>query len=253
MRDGLGRMQRVVVIGGSSAIAVATAARWARAQRGLEVVLCARPSVRRDEAAEQLAALGAVVELVDLDVEGAHAEQAAVMEAVYAGRDVDVVLVAVGVLGDQEQAWQDPQAALRMVDVNTRAPIVHGVLASNQLRRQGHGSLVLISTVAGERVRRSNFVYGATKAGADDFYRGLAQAVAPEGVHVLVVRPGFVRSPMTDGLDEAPLAQTPEEVAEVIAEGVREGREVVWAPAAMRWVMTGLRSVPTPIFRKLPI
>lgn len=253
MRDGLGRIQRVVVIGGSSAIAVATAARWARGQRGLEVVLCARPSPRREEAVRTLRDLGAVVEAVDLDVEADADSQLAAMEQVYAGRDVDVVLVAVGVLGDQEQAWQDPHAALRMVDVNTRAPIVHGVLAANHLRAQGHGALVLISTVAGERVRRSNFVYGATKAGADDFYRGLSQAVAPEGVHVLVVRPGFVRSPMTDGLDEAPLAQTPEEVAEVIDDGLLQGKEVVWAPAAMRWVMTGLRSVPTPVFRKLPI
>ncbi len=253
MRDGLGRIQRVVVIGGSSAIAVATVARWATARRGLEVVLCARPSTRRDEALATLTGLGAVVEPVDLDVEGDADTQIAAMEGVYAGRDVDVVLVAVGVLGDQEEAWQDPRAALRLVDVNTRAPILHGTMAGNALRRQGHGSLVLISTVAGERVRRSNFVYGATKAGADDFFRGLAQALAPDGVHVLIVRPGFVRSPMTEGLDDAPLAQTPEQVAEVIDLGLQSGREVVWAPGTMRWVMTGLRSLPTPIFRKLPI
>lgn len=253
MKDGLGRIQRVVVIGGSSAIAVATVELWARARRDLEVVLCARPSAKRVEAVTALTSAGARVEAVDLDVEGPVEAQIATMEAVYAGPDVDVVLVAVGVLGDQEQAWQDPMAAVRLVDVNTRAPIVHGTVAANQLRRQGHGSLVLISTVAGERVRRSNFVYGATKAGADDFYRGLAQAVAPDGVHVLIVRPGFVKSPMTDGLDEAPLSQTPEQVAEVIDEGLRSGREVVWAPGTMRWVMTGLRSLPTPIFRKLPI
>lgn len=254
MRDALGRLQRVVVIGGSSAIGVATAKRWATDSRGLEVVLLARPSARREAAAAELSALGAKVECVDLDVEGPMEEQRATLEQVLAtGRDVDVVLVAVGVLGDQEAAWQDPEAALRLVDVNTRAPVVLGVVASNALRRQGHGSLVLISSVAGERVRRSNFAYGASKAGADDFYRGLAQAVAPDGVHVLVVRPGFVRSPMTEGLDEAPLAQTPDEVAAVIVDGVDAGGEVVWAPATMRWVMTGLRGVPTPVFRRLPI
>lgn len=255
MRDALGSFQRVVVLGGTSAIAVATVSRWARAHPGLEVVLAARPSPRRDAAAADLRALRAVVEPVDLDVEADPVAQQEIMAGIYAAQrpDVDVVLVAFGVLGDQEQAWQDPSAAVRLIDVNTRAAVLHGVLAANRLRSQGHGALVLLSTVAGERVRRSNFAYGASKVGADAFYRGLAQAVAAAGVQVLVVRPGFVRSPMTQGLADAPLAQDPEDVAAIIDEGLRTGREVVWAPGTMRWVMAGLRSLPTPVFRKLPI
>lgn len=255
MRNALGSYQRVVVLGGTSAIAMATVSRWAATSPGLEVVLAARPSDKRDGVVAELTAQGARVEAVDLDVEADPAVQQVAMAAVY-GRDrpdVDVVLVAFGVLGDQEQAWQDPAAALRMIDVNMRSAILHGVLAANRLRVQGHGALVLLSTVAGERVRRSNFVYGATKAGADDFYRGLAQAVAPSGVQVLIVRPGFVRSPMTQGLADAPLAVDPQDVAAVVDEGLRSGREVVWAPGPMRWVMAGLRALPTPVFRRLPI
>lgn len=255
MRNALGSYQRVVVLGGTSAIAQATVTRWVAASPGLEVVLAARPSDKRDEAAATLTARGARVEVVDLDVEADPAVQQETMAAVYGGDrgDVDVVLVAFGVLGDQEQAWQDPVAAMRMVDVNMRSAVLHGVLAAGRLRVQGHGALVLLSTVAGERVRRSNFVYGATKAGADDFYRGLAQAVAPHGVQVLIVRPGFVHSPMTEGLAAAPLAVKPEDVAAIVDEGLRSGREVVWAPGPMRWVMAGLRALPTPVFRRLPL
>lgn len=254
MRDALGRLQRVVVVGGTSAIARAAMARWARERRGLEVTLLARPGARRDEAAAELTALAAKVECVDLDAEADLEAQRARIEAAFdGGGDVDLVLVALGALGDQERAWQDPAAALRLVDVNARAPIFVGVIAAERLRRQGHGALVLLSSVAGERVRRSNFAYGATKAAADDFYRGLAQALAPDGVHVMVVRPGFVRTPMTEGLDEAPLAQDPTDVAQDIDAGLAAGASVIWSPATMRVVMAGLKSLPAPIFRRLPI
>lgn len=254
MRDALGNYQRVVVLGGTSALAQATVSRWARATRGLEVVLAARPSEGRTNAATALSDLGARVRVVDLDAEADAAEQEAVMAEVYrADGDVDVVLVAFGVLGDQEAAWRDPAAAMRLVDVNMRAAVLHGVLAANRMRIQGHGALVLLSSVAGERVRRSNFPYGATKAGADAFYRGLAQAVAGTGVQVLIVRPGFVHTPMTRGLRAAPMSVQPEQVAEAIDTGLRAGREVVWVPAALRWVMAALRTIPTPVFRKLPI
>lgn len=254
MKDALGNYQRVVVLGGASAIAVATVSRWARARPGLEVVLAARPSARRDAAVAELSGLGARVHPVDLDVEAEPAAQQQVMASVYGdGRDVDVVLVAFGVLGDQEEAWRDPVAAVRIVDVNMRAAVLHGVLAGNRLRSQGHGALVLLSSVAGERVRRSNFPYGATKAGADGFYRGLTWAMAGTGVQVLVVRPGFVHSPMTRGLRAAPLSVEPADVALAIDTGLRAGRDVVWVPGAMRWVMRVLRAVPEPIFRRLPL
>ena len=110
-----------------------------------------------------------------------------------------------------------------------------------------------MSSVAGERVRRSNFVYGSTKAGVDGFFLGLGEALREHGVRVLVVRPGFVKSKMTDGLDDAPLAVTPDQVAEAIVDGVAGQRELIWVPGTMRAVMSGLRHVPRPLFRKLPI
>ena len=132
------------------------------------------------------------------------------------------------------------------------APVVVGTVLANRMREQGHGVIVALSSVAGERARRSNYVYGSTKAGVDAFYSGLADSLVGTGVQVLVVRPGFVRSKMTEGLPEAPLSTTPEAVAEAIVSGVRKGRHTVWVPGAMRFVMSGLRHTPRAIFRRLP-
>ena len=98
-----------------------------------------------------------------------------------------------------------------------------------------------------------NFVYGSTKAGFDGFFLGLGEALREHGVRVLVVRSGFVRSKMTDGLDAAPLATTPDQVAEAVADAVSAKRELIWVPGTMRVVMSGLRHVPRPLFRRLPI
>ena len=121
-----------------------------------------------------------------------------------------------------------------------------------RLKAQGHGQIVAMSTVAGERVRRSNFVYGSTKAGLDAFYLNLGQALDGLGPKVLVVRPGQVRTRMSAHVKEAPLTVDKEDAARQIVAAVADGKELVWVPPAFRFVMMALRHVPTPIFRKLP-
>jgi decaprenylphospho-beta-D-erythro-pentofuranosid-2-ulose 2-reductase len=192
------------------------------------------------------------VDEVDLEARDA-ASHAGTIEAAFAGGDIDVAVLAFGLLGDAEEAWADPDVALELAEVNYVAPVHLGVLLAARLRAQGHGRVVALSSVAGERVRRSNFVYGSTKAGFDGFYLGLGEALRGTGVEVLVVRPGFVRSKMTEGLDAAPLSVTPDQVAEATIGALQEHREVIWVPAAMRVVMSGLRHVPRALFRKLPI
>ncbi|MCC5697250.1 SDR family NAD(P)-dependent oxidoreductase, partial [Klebsiella pneumoniae] len=108
---------------------------------------------------------------------------------------------------------------------------------AEKLRKQGHGHLVVMSSPAAERARRSNFVYGSSKAGLDSFYTGLTYALSGSGVKVTVVRPNFVHTKLTEGMKPAPMAQTPDQVADVITDAVRKGKEQVWAPAQMRWVM----------------
>jgi len=249
--DALGSPGSLLLVGGTSDIAVATAHRYLQ-ERALRVVLAARESERRTAVAEELRAAGATVEVVDFDAEDPGSPKRMVAEAA-AGGDIDVAVVAFGQLGDQEQLATDAEAVSALGRVNYVAPVVVGTVLANQLRHQGHGVIVALSSVAGERPRASNFVYGSTKAGLDAFYSGLADSLVGTGVSVLVVRPGFVRSKMTAGLEDAPLATTPEAVAEAIVTGIRKGRHTVWVPGAMRWVMSGLRHTPRAVFRRLPI
>lgn len=251
MIDALGQPQSVLLLGGTSDIGLAIVERWC-GRGALRVVLAARPSERRDAAVRRLEEAGAIVEAVDLEARDL-ASHPAVVEAAFAGGDIDVAVLAFGLLGDPEQAWQDHDTAVELAEVNYVAPVSLGVALAKAMRRQGHGCIVALSSVAGERVRRSNFVYGSTKAGMDGFYLGLGEALRDDGVRVVVVRPGFVRSKMTDGMAATPLSVTPEQVAEAVTDAVAKGRELVWVPAPLRAVMSGLRHVPRPVFRHLPL
>jgi decaprenylphospho-beta-D-erythro-pentofuranosid-2-ulose 2-reductase len=249
--NALGQPQSLLLLGGTSDIALAVAERYA-ASGPLRVVLAARPGARRDEAVARLTALGHAVEPLDFEATDT-ASHPALVDRAAAGGDLDVTVVAFGVLGDEEEAWQDHDAAVRLAEVNYVGPVSVGTALAAQIRHQGHGTVVFLSSVAGERVRRSNFAYGASKAGADGFYLGLGEALREHGGHVLVVRPGFVHTKMTAGRDAAPLAVDADAVAAAVVEGVAARRELVWVPGAMRYVMSGLRHVPRTLFRRLPI
>lgn len=251
MIDATGTPQSLLLLGGTSDIALAVARRYA-AVRPVRVVLAARPGDRRSSAAAELAGLGCTVSEVDFEAREPDTH-AATIDAAFADGDIDIAVVAFGLLGDAERAWTDADHALELAEVNYAAPVHAGVLLSNKLRSQGHGQIVALSSVAGERVRRSNFVYGSTKAGLDGFFLGLGEALRGSGVRVLVVRPGFVKSKMTEGMDPSPLSSTPEVVAEATVAAVREKRELIWVPAPWRAVMSALRHVPRPLFRRLPI
>ncbi len=250
MINAVGAPQSLLLLGGTSEIALAIAGKYARS--GLRVVLAARPSDRRSAAVTELTSLGCEVTEVDLDARD-HESHLATVDQAFGGGDIDIAVIAFGLLGDPEQAWHDPDLALELAEVNYTAPVHLGVLLGQRMQAQAHGWIVALSSVAGERVRRSNFVYGSTKAGFDGFFLGLGEALRDYGVHVLVVRPGFVKSKMTSGLDEAPLAVTPDQVAESVVEAIKSKRELIWVPGPLRVVMSGLRHVPRPLFRKLPL
>lgn len=252
MMDALGEPQGVLVLGGSSEIALATVRALPRG-RLRRVVLAGRPSAARDEAAAALTQAGiAGVETVDFDAADT-ASHAAVIDAVFDAGDIDVTLLAFGVLGDQAEAEADPDAAVAVATVNYTGAVSVGLRVAARLRQQGHGTLVVLSSVAGDRARRSNFVYGSTKAGLDAFAQGLGDALHGTGAHVLIVRPGFVRTRMTKGMEEAPMTIDPQDVAVIIVKALRKGKETVYAPGPLRFVMAGLKTVPRPLFRKLPI
>jgi decaprenylphospho-beta-D-erythro-pentofuranosid-2-ulose 2-reductase len=250
--DAVGNPQSLFLLGGTSDIGLAIVEEFGKGRQLDRVVLAGRPGPRLDAAAQRLRACARQVGVLPFDARdpATHAE---VVAKAFADGDLDVTVVAFGVLGEAERAWQDAEHARELAEVNFVAPVTVGVELAGQLTGQGHGSLVVLSSVAGERVRRSNFVYGATKAGVDGFYTGLTEALRPAGVTVTVVRPGFVHSKMTEGMKAAPLSQTPAQVAAIAVGAVRNRTELVWAPGPLRWLMSVLRHLPRAVFRKLPI
>ncbi|MGY5119071.1 decaprenylphospho-beta-D-erythro-pentofuranosid-2-ulose 2-reductase [Streptomyces sp. 900105755] len=251
MKDAFGMPQSLLVLGGTSEIALATARRLI-ARRTRTVWLAGRPSPGLEQAAEQLRALGPDVHTVPFDALDPESHETA-LGKVFADGDIDLVLLAFGILGDQATDEREPVNAVRVAQTNYTGAVSAGLVAARALQTQGHGSLVVLSSVAGERARRANFIYGSSKAGLDAFTQGLGDALHGTGVHVMVVRPGFVRTRMTRGLAEAPLATTPEAVATAIELGLRRRSEVVWVPGALRVVMSALRHTPRSVFRRLPI
>jgi decaprenylphospho-beta-D-erythro-pentofuranosid-2-ulose 2-reductase len=164
----------------------------------------------------------------------------------------DVVVLAIGVLGGQAGLDADPGEAEEVMRVNF---LYTGSLLLDSLRRlraQGAGTLVVLSSVAGERVRASNAVYGAAKAGLDALAQGLGDAVASKGVRVLVVRPGFVKTRMTAALKPAPFATTPEMVADATARALNGRAHTIWVPGRLRPIFALLRHLPRPIYRRIP-
>lgn len=251
MKDAFGTPQSLLVLGGTSDIALATARRLVL-RRTRTVRLAGRPSPGLEAAAADLRGLGAEVRTIAFDALASESHEK-VLGKVFAEGDVDMVLLAFGVLGDQANDERDPVAAARVAQTNYTGGVSAGLVCARALEAQGHGSLVVLSSVAGERARRSNFIYGSSKAGLDAFAQGLGDALHGTGVHVMVVRPGFVRSRMTAGLPETPLATTPEAVASAIELGLRRRSETVWVPGALRLVMSALRHVPRRVFRRLPV
>jgi decaprenylphospho-beta-D-erythro-pentofuranosid-2-ulose 2-reductase len=251
--DAVGNPQTVLLLGGTSEIGLAICERYLRNARARIVLACMPEDPGRDDAAAQMKAAGArSVDLINFDALDTDSHPK-VIDRAFTDGDVDVAIVAFGVLGDAEELWQNQRKAVQAAEINYTAAVSVGVLLGEKMRAQGFGQIIAMSTVAGERVRRSNFVYGSTKAGLDGFYLGLGEALREYGVHVLVIRPGQVRTRMSAHIKEAPLTVDKEYVANLAVTASAKGKELVWAPGTFRYVMVVLRHIPRSIFRKLPI
>lgn len=253
MINAVGNPQAILLLGGTSEIGLAICAEYLK-KGPARIVLAALPGdPLRESAVEQMKAAGAnEVDVIDFDALDTDSHPK-VIEAAWDRGDIDVAIVAFALDGDAEELWQDQAKAVRVAGVNYTAGVSVGVLVGEKMKAQGFGRIITMSSVAGERVRRSNFVYGSTKAGLDGFYLGLGEALRPHGVRVLVVRPGQVRTRFSAHVAEAPLTVDKEEVAALAVSASQKGKEIIWAPGAFRFVMMILRHIPRPIFRRLPI
>ncbi|MFI6320310.1 SDR family NAD(P)-dependent oxidoreductase [Nonomuraea sp. NPDC050556] len=240
MKNSLGAVDTVLLLGGRSEIGLAIVERLGASR----VVLAGRSL--------EAPSLAGEVHVLDFDALDVHSHREVFDKAVALVGDLDVVISAFGVLGTQDVYDADPAAAAEAVAVNFGGHVSVGLHAARVLREQGHGTLVVLSSVAGARVRRANFVYGSTKAGLDGFGQGLGDALHGSGASVLVVRPGFVIGRMTEGMKPAPMACTPGEVADATVAALRSGVASVWVPAKLGWVFAVMKLLPRAIWRRMP-
>lgn len=249
MQDALGAVQSILVLGGTSEIALTTVRKLV-AERCRTVVLAGRSPDAMQTVADELRGAGATtVDTVEFDAVEPDSHVKIIDEVFYNHPDIDLVLLAFGVLGDQAEFDTDPSAAARAVSANYVGAVSSGLAVANRLRRQGHGTLAVLSSVAGERARKDNFVYGSSKAGLDAFAQGLGDSLHGSGARVMVVRPGFVRTRMTEGMDDGPFATTAGAVADATIEGLRNNSHTVWVPGILRWVFGILKLLPRPLWR----
>jgi decaprenylphospho-beta-D-erythro-pentofuranosid-2-ulose 2-reductase len=249
MNDAFNIPARVALVGGSSEIGTAIAARLI-AEGSRELALIGRPSARIEAAKDSLSGAGAQVTVVHWDA-GSSGVDAIEGARQVLGGDLDLAIVAVGVLGPADPLAASDAEIEELLAVNVLRAIEATLAAARLMQSQGHGRIVILSSVAAERARADNFAYGATKAALDAVGQGLADRLHGTGVRVLVVRPGFVRTRMTEGMAAAPFATTADAVADAVLEGLRRDAGTVWAPPALRFVMAVLRHLPRPIFRAL--
>jgi decaprenylphospho-beta-D-erythro-pentofuranosid-2-ulose 2-reductase len=244
---------RVLLIGGTSEIGLAIVRRLAF-RSPVRPYLLGRDRDRLTAALgelERAGCAGGEVDVLDADELGSHRE--VLQRAFERMGGVEVAVLAVGVLGGQSGLDAAPAEATRVMRANFVGCGSLLLECMRAMRERGHGTVVVLSSVAAERPRASNAIYGAAKAGLDSLAQGLADAEVASGVRVLVVRPGFVSTRMTAGLKPAPFATTPQEVADATVRGLSGGAHTVWVPGRLRFVFAVLRHLPRAIYRRLPL
>lgn len=248
MIDGLGHPQSVMIVGGSSEIGLSTVQRLALSKRLRRVVLVGRNLGR---AIAEVTALGdgVVVESVNVDLTEVDQLEALIREVWREG--IDVVILTAGYLPRPEESPIDVEVGIYCIAVNFVSQFVVGSTALDLMIKQGAGTLVVLSSVAVERPRMENLLYGASKAGLDAWARGMADVLHDLPIRVLVVRPGMVRTRMSIHLDEPPMTVGKEDVADVICRNLVHGPTVVWVPGRLRWIFSILRHLPQWVFRRL--
>ncbi len=252
VNDVTGMPQTVIVIGGSSDIALATL-RVLASRRLERVVLLGRNEETLTVAAETLRGAGvAEVSTAICDVTEIAPATATVEKVMTELGSVDLVIVAAGSLGDSNLEVIDAENVAQTIAANFSGPAALMATISRTLSRQGSGRMIVLSSVAGVRVRKANFVYGSAKAGLDGFALGLDDALVGSGASIMIVRPGFVHSKMTLGMKAAPMSLTPEAVADEIVKGLERGAQIVWAPPKLKWLFAVLVHLPRGLWRRMP-
>jgi decaprenylphospho-beta-D-erythro-pentofuranosid-2-ulose 2-reductase len=240
----------VLVLGATSSIAIATMRRLAA--RNTHFMLVARHSDRVMAVAQDLLTRGAATVdtwVMDLDDTAAHPEMLAIA-AERLGK-IDLALISHGVLGDQQAAEADFEVAAAILHTNFISTVSLLTWLGNYFQAQQGGALAVVSSVAGDRGRKSNYVYGASKGALNIFLEGMRNRIDRDGVQVLTIKPGFVATPMTAHVAHNALFATPDQVARGILKAVEQRRDVAYLPWFWAWIMLLVRAIPGSRFKKM--
>lgn len=246
-------MKNIVVIGATSAIAESVCRKYA--EQGSKLFLTGRNEQKLEVIAADLKVRGASdLQLAPLDImEPATFSSVVDKAAVFLG-NIDVVLIAPGSLPVQAECETDINQLIQQINLNGTYQIALAQLFANKLKEQKSGTLAVISSPAGDRGRQSNYIYGAAKGGLSIFAQGARNSLNKKGVHVLVIKPGFVITPMTSEFDRSgPLWVKPEVIADAIVSAVDKKKNSIYAPKIWFFIMTIIKSIPEPIFKRLSL
>ncbi len=250
MRDSLGDVESVLVLGGRSEIAFATV-RALVARRTRTVMLAVRDPLSVTAELDELRGAGVAATAVEFDATDFASHGRVIRDAWEAHGDIDVVILAFAAMGDEEQSARDAEAARAVIDTTFTGAVTSLIAVADRMQQQGHGTIVVLSSVAAMRPREKILTYAAAKAGLDAYTRGLGDRLHGQGIDVVLVRPGYVHTRMTEGKPPAPFATDTETVAHAIVEGIRRRSSTVFVPDVLRAAMPVLQLVPRPIWRRL--
>ena len=245
-------MSHVLIIGATSAIAQEVAKLYA--EKGSNLFLVARDNKKLDQVAMDLKVRGAgAVDLLSQDLLDTDQHEIIIKKADEALGSIDIALIAHGTLPDQKQCENSVDQTLQELQINFLCSVSLLTLLANYFEKQEKGCLAVISSVAGDRGRQSNYIYGAAKGGLSVFLQGLRNRLSRTGVCVLTIKPGFVITPMTKDFKKGILWAQPEQVAVNIVNAIKKRKNVVYVPWFWRWIMVSIRAIPEGVFKRMSL
>jgi short-subunit dehydrogenase len=246
------RQQKVLLLGGTSGIGVAVASELAK--NGAQIHLLGRNIVELERTAADLSLRHSCpVTFGEFVADAFETHAKCFSQAADTLGNIDVVVVSIGELGDQKQAEKDFNQAQRIIDSNYTGVVSFLSQAANYLEAKGSGTIIGISSVAGDRGRKSNYTYGSAKAALSAYLQGMRARLCKSGVHVLTVKPGFVDTKMSFGKPGMFLVASPESVAKVIIKAANKKQDVIYVPWFWFWIMLIIRCIPETIFKRLKL
>lgn len=241
-------MSNILVCGAASAIAQEAERIWAK--RGATMFLVDRSAERLKIVEQDLAVRGGkIAGTATIDLNEFDRHQALLNQAKQALGAIDIVLMAHGTLGDQKQSEKSFEDAYREFHTNFLSAASLLIILANYFVGRGQGTIAVISSVAGDRGRSANYVYGSAKAALTIFTQGLRQRLAPKGIHVLTIKPGQVDTPMTAHMTKSPLWAKPEVIGRGLVRAIDQNQDIVWLPWFWRWIMFLINLIPEKKFK----